>query len=191
VTTLTAPARLVAFCAALALAWTAWLCGCGGATFAAGVAAQADDAPDATPGDASPASDAAAEAAPAADSPAPPPDAPPDHAAEAIAPDAPPPPSDACAPVTHADGLGQSWQDCVPAGTIDYAQAAAACAAASEGKCAYQEYFVGACVGLSVCSPAHCWGYDYTANRADDGPFAPAHVCAGACCPTAGDPSWQ
>jgi hypothetical protein len=37
--------------------------------------------------------------------------------------------ADACAPVTHDNGLGQTWQDCVPLGTYDLDQAMKACTA--------------------------------------------------------------
>lgn len=35
----------------------------------------------------------------------------------------------ACTPVTHDNGLGQTWQDCVPLGTYNEGQAMKACAA--------------------------------------------------------------
>lgn len=42
----------------------------------------------------------------------------------------------ACAQfVTHSDGLGQTWQDCVPLGTYDEAEAMAACKASNAKIC--------------------------------------------------------
>lgn len=38
-------------------------------------------------------------------------------------------PVDACSPVTHDNGLGQTWQDCVPIGTYNEEQATKACKA--------------------------------------------------------------
>ena len=40
-----------------------------------------------------------------------------------------------CALVTHDNGLGQTWQDCVPLGTYDQAQAMKACAVSGEKSC--------------------------------------------------------
>jgi hypothetical protein len=45
------------------------------------------------------------------------------------------PPSDACALVTHSNGLGQTWQDCVPLGTYNLNQAMKACSAANATDC--------------------------------------------------------
>jgi hypothetical protein len=36
---------------------------------------------------------------------------------------------EACAPVTHSDGVGQTWQDCALAGTYTHASAMQACVA--------------------------------------------------------------
>jgi hypothetical protein len=41
----------------------------------------------------------------------------------------------ACALVTHDNGLGQTWQDCVPLGTHDEAQAMKACKASGATSC--------------------------------------------------------
>jgi len=38
-------------------------------------------------------------------------------------------------PVTHSNGIGQTWQDCVPLGTYNLSQAMKACKAANSGKC--------------------------------------------------------
>ena len=43
--------------------------------------------------------------------------------------------ADACAPVTHDNGLGQTWQDCVALGTYTQVQAMKACAASGAGMC--------------------------------------------------------
>lgn len=40
-----------------------------------------------------------------------------------------------CTLVTHDNGLGQTWQDCVPLGTHDQAQALKACVASGAGMC--------------------------------------------------------
>jgi|GEM_PF-6195390 len=39
------------------------------------------------------------------------------------------PSEDACVPVTHTNGVGQTWRDCVPVGTYDETQAMKACLA--------------------------------------------------------------
>lgn len=46
---------------------------------------------------------------------------------------------DACAPVTHDNGLGQTWTDCVPLGTYDEAQAMKACRASDAALCLKSE----------------------------------------------------
>lgn len=50
---------------------------------------------------------------------------------DAAAPDA----SDGCVVVTHSNGVGETWQDCVPLGTYTQAQAEKACAAHSSTGC--------------------------------------------------------
>jgi hypothetical protein len=44
--------------------------------------------------------------------------------------------SDACTLVTHSNGVGQAWQDCLPLGTYTRAEADSACAACSSTGCA-------------------------------------------------------
>lgn len=46
--------------------------------------------------------------------------------------------NDACAPITHNNGLGQTWTDCVPLGTYNESQAMAACAASFGSNCTNQ-----------------------------------------------------
>jgi hypothetical protein len=55
--------------------------------------------------------------------------------------------SDACMPVTHSDGLGQTWTDCVPLGTYNEAQAMKAC----EAWTVATDASVGSCV-VNSCS---------------------------------------
>jgi hypothetical protein len=54
-----------------------------------------------------------------------------------------------CALVTHTNGLGQTWQDCVPLSTYDKAQATKACEAwcAVNGGCA--------CQNGTLCNDSH------------------------------------
>jgi len=59
------------------------------------------------------------------------------------------PAPDACALVTHNNGLGQTWQDCVPLGTYNEAQAMKACAAS------------GAALCLPTTSAAACTIFDH------------------------------
>lgn len=74
---------------------------------------------------------------------------------------------DACAPVTHDNGLGQTWQDCVPLGTYNLEQAMKACRAT--GLTDPAGCVINACVGSpsAVCESSRdsrCWGY-YGQNR--------------------------
>lgn len=58
-----------------------------------------------------------------------------------------------CAPVTHDNGLGQTWQDCVPSGTYDTSQAKKACEAwCDTNGCA------GACFTASFCGVEYMTG---------------------------------
>src|SRR5271155_3117350 len=50
--------------------------------------------------------------------------------------------SDACTPVTHSNGVGQTWTDCVPLGTYNETQAMKACAAVYDGD-------AGTCIPMS------------------------------------------
>jgi hypothetical protein len=40
-----------------------------------------------------------------------------------------------CTPITHDNGIGQTWQDCVPLGTYNDAQAMMACKASGAATC--------------------------------------------------------
>ena len=84
---------------------------------------------------------------------------------------------DACVPVTHSNGLGQTWTDCVPSGTYDLSEAMRACKASGAERCIDSQgcgagnlvvigYGVTACVGS--------WGYGgfvagFTRSAADCG----------------------
>jgi hypothetical protein len=65
---------------------------------------------------------------------------------------------DACALVTHNNGRGQTWQDCVPLGTINDAQAVKACQASSATGCAASSS-CGPCYYDSFLSAYVCWGH--------------------------------
>jgi hypothetical protein len=70
--------------------------------------------------------------------------------------------------VTHDNGLGQIWQDCVPLGTYNLSQAMKACAASGAVQC-----FARAACGLQLDTvrgydggqgwPTGEWGYGYNA----------------------------
>jgi hypothetical protein len=47
---------------------------------------------------------------------------------------------DACVLVTHSNGLGQTWQDCVPLGTYNEEQALKACKASVAVQCVVLQY---------------------------------------------------
>ena len=66
---------------------------------------------------------------------------------------------EACSPVTHSDGLGQSWSDCAPLGTYDQAEAQAACEANGGSPCVLNA--CGAVCDVDPHSPGYCscWVY--------------------------------
>ena len=123
------------------------LVGCGGPAFSTEVLrAQDDAATDGTPadavlggdegvGDGGSASDAAPEAGEA----------------------------QACTLVTHSDGLGQTWQDCVALGTYDQAEAFRACVA-NGGACVLNA--CGAVCDIDPHSPGYCSCWDYASPLA-------------------------
>lgn len=92
---------------------------------------------------------------------------------------------EACAPIVHSNGVGQTWQDCAPLGTYDGSEAMAACAA-SGGSCQPANCAGGAL--LAICAPSGsdctCWTFY--------GPGA-GHVRAGVgcACALASDPVWR
>lgn len=59
-----------------------------------------------------------------------------------------------CALVTHENGLGQTWQDCVPLGTYNEEQAMKACEASGAARCVDSKITSG-CGGSS-----HVFGFD-------------------------------
>ena len=65
-------------------------------------------------------------------------------------------PCDGGAVYTHQDGLGQTWQDCAPAGTYDVTEATRACEASGAAQCAT----TGGCAGPSVVGTtgSQCYG---------------------------------
>jgi hypothetical protein len=73
---------------------------------------------------------------------------------------------DACVPVTHHNGAGQTWEDCVPLGVSDRDQAMKACKASGAPRCVLST-FCGA-QGSEICGQdtagtqtyVGCWGYD-------------------------------
>ena len=71
--------------------------------------------------------------------------------------------AEACVPVTHDDGIGQTWQDCTPAGTYTRGEAEAACRANGGSPCVQNDCSGS---GQAVCdidprSPGYCscWVY--------------------------------
>lgn len=92
----------------------------------------------------------------------------------------------ACALVTHTNGTGQTWQDCVPIGTWDESQAMRACKASGAALCTA----VGGC---GVSSYAVC-GHDLPGMQQHGGcweygsDLTVAYVSATAC-PDPNDPS--
>ena len=106
--------------------------------------------------------------------------------------------TDVCStPITHDNGTGQTWQDCVPAGTYNEDQAMKACHASFATMCTV-EYGCGA-TNLVVCGytpngedcVGGCWGYDGSVKG------YVSSVALGGCssCPTPGGSrtttSWQ
>jgi hypothetical protein len=64
---------------------------------------------------------------------------------------------DACASVTHDNGFGATWQDCVPLGTYNLEQAMKACAASGVSACAPES----GCPDYAVHGAlAGNWGYE-------------------------------
>jgi hypothetical protein len=55
-----------------------------------------------------------------------------------------------CALVTHSDGVGQTWQDCVPLGTLDSVQATKACEAWCAAESASGNLFCSCSAG-TIC----------------------------------------
>lgn len=60
------------------------------------------------------------------------------------------PVADACALVTHDNGLGQTWQDCVPLDTYNAEQALKACEASGAVRCFDNGLSSGACGAAGV-----------------------------------------
>jgi hypothetical protein len=104
---------------------------------------------------------------------------------------------DGACSISHSNGLGQTFVDCVAAGTHDQAQALAACAAytgnrslcaVSSLSCGGTGGFGGGTRGSPVCSsgskPCACWSF----AGSDSGRVSePATTCA---CPTQSSPTW-
>jgi hypothetical protein len=116
-------------------------------------------------------------------------------------------PSDACVLVTHDNGIGQTWQDCVPLDTYNATQATAACeaykaahvASCSSARCVLA---LGSCISIgsnSVEYTADCGGgailWTYAPGTAN--PTGGGHVVnittasSPDGCPTSQDPSWD
>ena len=94
-----------------------------------------------------------------------------------------------CAVVTHHNGLGQTWQDCVALGTYDQAQAMKACKASDAAQCIDAQ---GCGAGTSVVI-----GYDVGTTRVVGAwgyaGYAKSFACTGALCgscPSSG-PTWD
>lgn len=80
--------------------------------------------------------------------------------------------AEACASVLHSDGIGDSWSDCVPAGTHNAEQALRACESAHAGPC--QAIDCGGDAGAeAVCNACACWTFA--------GPYGAGSVFESAC----------
>lgn len=86
-----------------------------------------------------------------------------------------------CTVVTHDNGLGQHWQDCVPLGTYDETQALKACAAYDAGSCAQSAGGCGA--EQMVHPPGNNTLWEYQGVGA-------GHVSVSTC-PGPSDPGWN
>ena len=101
----------------------------------------------------------------------------------------------ACTPVTHDNGVGQTWQDCVPLGTYTRAQATAACNA--------YLLFAPSCSYGNRCLPIDCGGGQGAVNFVSQcGGYqvswlysgqnaAVGHVGLKTACATSQDPTWD
>jgi hypothetical protein len=87
-------------------------------------------------------------------------------------------------PVTHSNGLGQTWTDCVPLNTYNQTQAIEACVASTGNPISCAEFLCGSTtVPNVVCSSTSCWAYlGSTQGRVST---------SGQSCPTLADPSWN
>lgn len=107
------------------------------------------------------------------------------------------------APVTHHNGMGQTWQDCVPLGTYNATQAMAACnayAAAHATSCASAGCLLppGTCLSSSMYNAA-CGGdpdimWTYATGTSLTGVGHVANTVTTSSpggCPTSQDPSWD
>jgi hypothetical protein len=96
---------------------------------------------------------------------------------------------DGCTLVTHSDGLGQSWSDCAPLGTLDLAEATAACVAGYGSNLACSSHICGSGQPSdpafhAVCGSLVCWAYD--------GPYAgKVSLPSSGGCPSASGAPWQ
>jgi hypothetical protein len=92
---------------------------------------------------------------------------------------------EACAPVTHFNGLGASWIDCAPLNTFTEAQAFAACRATYGTTCALVGYVCGHDAGPSPnCA---CWQI----AGANAGWVFPGTWGAGGCAATVAAKMWD
>jgi hypothetical protein len=90
---------------------------------------------------------------------------------------------DACTPVLHSNGLGQSWTDCVPLGTYNEAQAKKACWAAVGPASAMSLCNVTPSCNEAVFYAVGIWSYaGATAGYVSSMPVT---------CPTVSSPMWD
>jgi len=95
-----------------------------------------------------------------------------------------------CTPVTHSNGVGQTWQDCVPLGTYEQSEAMKACVAATGSAAQCAVVGCGSAVQNMVCVnstslPCDCWAYQSQSTGVS------GHVSTSCGCPGAGDPTWD
>lgn len=97
------------------------------------------------------------------------------------------PPADAgCTPVTHDNGIGQTWIDCAPLGTYDENQAMKACAAhtGDSRKCAKAPGCGSATWVIQAASDPNNYIWGYEGNTA-------GYVSEHGGCPNSIDSSWD
>jgi|SRR5271155_2748710 len=97
--------------------------------------------------------------------------------------------SDACTPVTHSNGVGQTWTDCVPLGTYNETQALEACGAfaasvnGNDGICTYSNQFNDCSPNTAVTTTTTMGVWAYAGGSV-------GHVARSGC-PTSSDPTWN
>ena len=110
--------------------------------------------------------------------------------------DASAPPTDGpCTPLTHSDGLGQTYQDCAALGTMNYMTAYEACAAysGSQGVCSAAVRCISGSLANSICylhaGTCDCWDFAGATAAHVSQTAETANGCT--VCTTLVNPSWN